>query len=90
VEDEPPAYHGKKYPPEIVADAIFAAIEKRIYELTVPRRSLQLVAARVLRLFAPSILRRGMAYMEPVPADVLERARERSRRGKRLGDPDES
>src|SRR5690606_7261929 len=40
-EDEPPAYDGKKHPPEIVADAIFEAIEKRLYEVTVPRRSPQ-------------------------------------------------
>jgi HAD superfamily hydrolase (TIGR01509 family) len=85
-EDEPPAYDGKKFPPEIVTDAIFAVIERKIHERTVPRWSAQLIAARVLRLLAPSILRRGMAHMDPVPSDVLERARERARRGRRLGD----
>ncbi|HZR81740.1 MAG TPA: SDR family NAD(P)-dependent oxidoreductase [Candidatus Binatia bacterium] len=85
-EDEPPAYDGKKHPPEIVTDAILEAIERRVHEITVPRRSPQLVAARVLRLLAPGLLRRGMAQMDPVPTDVLERARERARRGKRLGD----
>ena len=78
-EDEPPAYDGPKYPPGIVVDAIFEAIEKRHYERTVPRRNLQLVTARVLRLLAPRLLRFGMARMEPVPPDVISRARARAR-----------
>jgi short-subunit dehydrogenase len=85
-EDEPVAYDGKKYPPEMVSDAVFEAIEKRIHEMTIPRRSLQLVTARILRLLVPSVLRLGMARMEPVPAEVVDRARARARLGKRLGD----
>jgi short-subunit dehydrogenase len=85
-EDEPPAYDGKKHPPDLVSDAVFEAIEKRRHEMTVPKHSLQLVSARLLRLLAPGLLRHGMARMDPVPADVIERARERARRGKRLGD----
>lgn len=85
-EDEPVAYDGKKYPPELVTDAIFEAIEKRVHEMTIPKRSPMLVAARTLRLLLPSVLRRGMARMEPVPRDVIERARARARRGLRLGD----
>lgn len=78
-EDEPPAYDGPKYPPRIVVDAIFEAIEKRLYERTVPRRNLQLVTARLLGLLAPSLLRWGMARMEPVPDEVIARARARAR-----------
>jgi hypothetical protein len=37
-------------------------------------------------LLLPSVLRQGMARMEPVPPDVVERARARARRGLRLGD----
>jgi short-subunit dehydrogenase len=85
-EDEPAGYHGKKHPPEIVADAIFDAIARRRHEVTIPRRSPQLVAARFLRLFAPALLRFGMAKAEPVPPDVVERARDRARAGRRLGD----
>ena len=85
-EDEPPAYHGKKYPPEIVTDAIFEAIEKRRYEMTIPKRNPMLVAARLLRLLAPAVLRFGMAKTEPVPYDVIEKARARAMAGKRLGD----
>lgn len=85
-EDEPAAYDGKKYPPELVSDAIFAAIEQRVHEMTIPKRSLQLVTARLLRLVLPSVLRMGMARMEPVPAEVVARARARARLGKRLGD----
>src|SRR5213594_15936 len=88
-EDEPVAYHGPKYPPEIVTDAIFEAIEKRRHEFTVPRRNPQLVMARFLRLFLPSLLRFGIARMEPVPAEIVEKARSRAAKGKRLGDLDE-
>ncbi len=77
-EEEPSAYSGPKYPPRIVVDAIFEAIEKRRHEMTVPRRNLQLVSARVLRLLAPSILRWGMTRMEPVPDEVIEKARARA------------
>lgn len=77
-EDEPVAYTGKKWPPEVVTDAIFEIIEKRRHELTVPRRVPSLIAARVLRLVAPALLRFGMAQHEPVPAEVVERARQRA------------
>jgi short-subunit dehydrogenase len=85
-EDEPVAYHGRKYPAQLVADAVFEAVEKRRHEMTVPRRSLQLVTARFLRLVFPSVLRYGMAKSDPVPREVVERARARAGKGKRLGD----
>jgi short-subunit dehydrogenase len=85
-EDEPPAYKGPKYPPSIVVDAIFEVIEKRRYEVTIPRRHPMLITARFLRLFLPSVLRFGMGKTEPVPPDLLTRARERAAQGKRLGD----
>ena len=85
-EDEPPAFDGKKFPPEIVADAIVEVVEKRIHEVTVPRHNLSLMSARALRLVAPAVLRMGMNRMEPVPPEVVDRARERARRGKRNGD----
>lgn len=85
-EDEPPTYNGRKYPPEIISDAIFEAIEKKRYEMTVPRRNPMLVTARALRLLLPGVLRMGMARTDPVAPEVVERARERARRGKRLGD----
>jgi short-subunit dehydrogenase len=88
-EDEPPGYHGKKYPPEIVTDAVFEAIEKRRFEMTIPKRNPMLVTARLLRLLAPGLLRFGMAKTEPVPYEVIERARTRAQAGKRLGAPDE-
>lgn len=85
-EDEPPGYHGRKYPPEIVTDAIFEAIEQRRFELTIPKRNPMLMTARLLRLLAPALLRFGMAKTEPVPDEVIARARARARAGKRLGD----
>jgi short-subunit dehydrogenase len=85
-EDEPVAYAGPKYPATIVTDAIFEAIEKRRYEMTVPKWSAQLIAARLLRLFCPPLLRFGMARTDAVPAAVVEKARARAQKGKPLGD----
>ena len=85
-EDEPPSYNGKKYPPTIVTDAIFEAIDKRRFEMTVPKRNPMLITARLLRLLAPGVLRLGMAKSDPVPYDVIEKARARAQAGKRLGD----
>jgi short-subunit dehydrogenase len=84
--DEPEFYHGKKYPPEIVTDAIFEAIDKRRHEVTVPKRNLMLSTARFLRLFLPALLRFGMAKADPVPAEIVSKARARAAQGKRLGD----
>lgn len=85
-EDEPVAYNGRKYPPEIVTDAIFEAIEKRRFEMTIPKRNPMLGTARLLRLLFPALLRLGMARSDPVPTEVIERARRRAQRNKRLGD----
>lgn len=76
--DEPPAFNGRKHSPRIVVDAILECVEKRCYERTVPRRSLSLASARVMRAFAPGLLRRAMAAFDPVPADVLAQARARA------------
>jgi short-subunit dehydrogenase len=86
--DEPLAYRGRKAPPSVVTQAIFEAIEKRRHELTAPRRRLDLNTARLLRRFWPSVLRAGMRRMDPVAPEVVERARERARRGLRLGAPE--
>ncbi len=85
-EDEPVAYHGKKWPPEVVTDVIFEAIERQRYEITVPRRNPMLLTARLLRLFFPSLLRFGMAKSDPVPPEIVEKARARATKGNRLGD----
>jgi short-subunit dehydrogenase len=85
-EDEPVAYQGPKYPPQLVTDAIFEAIEKRRYEMTIPKRHPMLLTARALRLFLPRVLRFGMARSDPVPPDAVAAARRRARKGKRLGD----
>ncbi len=78
-EDEPVAYDGPKHPPEIVTRAIFEVIEKRRREVMAPRRSLPLMTARFLRLVLPSLLRLGMRRMDPVPPELIRRARQRAR-----------
>ena len=85
-EDEPPGFSGRKHPPEIVVRAILRVIEERCHELMAPARDPGLLTARLLRRLAPRLLRAGMARMEPVPPALLEAARERARRGLRLGE----
>lgn len=79
-EDEPVAYGGPKYAPETVTRAIFDAIEKRRYEITVPKYNVMLLTARFLRLLFPSLLRFGMARADPVPRAVVDAARARAGR----------
>jgi len=83
--DEPLAYAGRKASPQVVTDAIFEAIEKRRHEITAPKRRLDLNAARALRRLWPAMLRAGLRRMDPVPSEIVERARERARQGWRLG-----
>ncbi len=85
-EDEPPGFRGRKHPPEVVVRAILEVIEKGRFEITAPARDPGLVSAQILRLTAPAVLRAGMARMEPVPRELIEAARERARRGLKLGE----
>lgn len=84
--DHPNRYTGRKYPPELVADAILEAMDRRIHELVVPRRNLSLSVARFLRLTFPRLLRAGMARMDPVSDAELSEARAKAREGRRLGE----
>ena len=76
--DEPPAFSGRKHSPQVVVDAIVACAEGRSHERTVPRGSLGLLSARLLRAIAPGLMRRAMAAFDPVPADVIAQARARA------------
>ena len=78
--DEPPAFSGRKHPPQVVVDAILACVEQRQHERTVPR-GFGLLGARLLRALAPGLMRRAMAAFDPVPADVIARARARASGG---------
>jgi short-subunit dehydrogenase len=82
----PGPYRGRRYPPELVADGIIQAIERRQYELTIPRRSPKLVIARLLRLLLPGVLRFAMARFDGVGRDAVEEARARFNAGQRLGE----
>jgi short-subunit dehydrogenase len=86
--DEPIAVDVRKVPPEVVTRAIFDAIEKRRHRIVVPRTP-GVTIARLLHLAFPALLRFGMRRVDPVPGEVVERARERARRGARLGEPEE-
>jgi len=72
---EPSAYKGKRHPAALVSNAIFAAIERRRHELLVPKYDFKLRIARVLRQFAPALLRAGMRWVEPVPSEWVDEIR---------------
>jgi short-subunit dehydrogenase len=78
--EEPPAFRGRRVPAEQVSDAILEAVERRRREIVVPRRRLDLAMASFLRLAFPGLLRLGMRRMDPVPKQLVERARDRARR----------
>ncbi len=70
--DEPTAYRGRKLPPSAVSAAVFDCIARRRHEAWVPKR---MRAPWLFRVFFPALFRRGAARFDPIPADVLERAR---------------
>ena len=76
--DRRSGYDGVKYPPEWVADAIVEAVEKRRFELVVPKRNPALVLARALRLALPGLLRAGLRRSDPISPDEIEAARKRA------------
>lgn len=84
--DDPGAYSGRKFPPELVAREILTAVERRRFEVTVPRRNPALVSARVLSTLLPSVVRKGVARMNPVSPALVEAAIARARRGLKLGE----
>ncbi len=84
--DEPDAYNGELYPPELVADEIIAAIRKKRFEVVVPRNNFKLVMARVMSLIAPALVRHGVAQMDPIKPESLEKARLSASSGKTMGE----
>jgi len=84
--NEPDPYRGPRYAPELVAEGIIQAIEKRRYEVTIPRRNPTLVVARLLRLLLPGVLRFAMARFDGVEPDAIAQARLRANAGHRLGE----
>lgn len=79
------AYSGTKYPAQLVADEILSAIRERRFEVTVPRRNPQLVTARLLATLIPSIIRKGVARMNPVSPQLVRDAIARARAGLPMG-----
>jgi short-subunit dehydrogenase len=79
------AYSGPLYPAQLVADEILSAIRNRRFEVVVPRRNPQLVAARVFATFIPSLIRKGVARMNPVAPELVRDAIARARNGLRMG-----
>jgi short-subunit dehydrogenase len=79
------AYSGRRYPPQLVADEILDAIRKRRFEVTVPRRNPALVTARVLATLIPSVIRKGVARMNPVSPRLVNAARNRAKAGQAMG-----
>jgi len=85
--DDENAYSGPRYPAQLVADEILTAIRKKRFEITVPRRNPSLVTARLLATLIPSLIRKGVARMNPVNPQLVTDARTRARSGKPMGLP---
>ncbi|NND65995.1 MAG: SDR family NAD(P)-dependent oxidoreductase [Halioglobus sp.] len=79
------AYAGAKYPARLVADEIVAAIREERFEVTVPKRNLQLVSARLFATFFPAVIRKGVARMNPVDPAIVKSAIARAREGLPMG-----
>jgi hypothetical protein len=55
-----------------VVNAIFEIVERRRFEITVPRRSPALILARSLRRHCPALLRWAMTRFEPVDPSAFQ------------------
>lgn len=75
--DEPGAYNGEVYAADLVARQLLQAIANRELEVVLPRRNFKLWLARWLYAFAPSVVRAGVAKMDPVNQDEVRAVRER-------------
>ncbi len=74
--DDPGAYDGALYPPSLVADEILRAVKKKTFEVVVPRKSFQLILARVMSVLAPSLVRKGIAKMDPIKEVELNQVKQ--------------
>lgn len=70
--DEPGAYSGEVYAADLVARQMLAAMDKKIHELVLPRWNFKLWLARWLYAVAPSVVRAGVAKMDPVNQHEVE------------------
>ena len=73
--EAPVRYQGKKYPPSAISNAVFECIEKKCYEMTVPR---SLGWVFLFKSLLPGLFRAGAARWDPVPAAAIAAARERA------------
>ncbi|NRA32729.1 MAG: SDR family NAD(P)-dependent oxidoreductase [Polyangiaceae bacterium] len=70
--EETPKYSGTRFSPSIVSDAVFECIEKRRFEITVPKRMRLAIA---FHRFLPGLVRRASAKWDPVGEEALKKAR---------------
>ena len=73
--EAPVRYQGKKYPPSVISNAVFECIEKKRFEMTVPR---SLAWVFLFKSLLPGLFRAGAARWDPVPAAAIAAARERA------------
>jgi len=73
--EAPVRYQGKKYPPSVISNAVFECIDKKRYEMTVPR-SLSWVF--LFKSLLPGLFRSGAARWDPVPSAAIATARQQA------------
>lgn len=74
--DEPGAYDGEVFPADMIARQLLEAVERREFEVVLPRRNFKLWIARWLYAMVPSVVRAGVARMDPVNLDELREIRQ--------------
>lgn len=77
--DEPGAYNGEVYAADLVARQLLAAMDRRKFEVVLPRWNFKLWVARWLYVLAPAIVRAGVARMDPVNQNDVEAIRARKK-----------
>jgi len=74
--EAPVRFRGRKLPAKAVSDAVFRCIEKKRHQATVPR---SLWWIFLFQLLLPGPFRKGATRYDPVPREVIDRARSRAR-----------
>ena len=68
--DSPSAFQGRRHPVSVVVRAILEVVERRRFEVHVPRWTAGPTVAALLRRAAPGLLRWAMARFEPPPTSL--------------------
>jgi short-subunit dehydrogenase len=84
--EESNAYSGKKHSADTVARDIVDTIVQQRLEVVSPRNDFKLKLARIMSVLAPSLVRKGVANMDPITREQLQWARQQAQQHKKMGE----